>query len=218
MPLRAPRRTSRPSLSPVCMKPVPSPVTRPGTLAPGVSAPRAAALGLGGDRSSVPSGHPATVGTCSSRSPQRWRPVTRSPAIFLRRSPVCRTCRPVPGTPGCLWVLGKPQPQTLETSVGLLGSNTGSRATPEGTRVSSCQPWAQAPLCSSPHTGCPQGLAQGLVIADTVPTGAAQMATPHLLGHSGKAVLRLGPRVSRAGTGAALMGCLWRRGPSKLAA
>lgn len=47
--------------------------------------------------------------------------------------------------------------------------------------------------------------------------GAALTATHHLLGRNGKAVPWLGPRVFRAGTDAAPMGCLQLKDPSRLA-
>lgn len=50
----------------------------------GPSAPRAAARAPGDGRWHVPLGHPATAGACSCGSLQRWSPVTRSPALFLR--------------------------------------------------------------------------------------------------------------------------------------
>lgn len=215
MPQHAPWRTSPLSLSPVCMMTVQSSVTRPGTSVPGAYAPRAAARAHGGARSSVPLGHPATVEACSCGSLQAWSPVTRSFAIFLPKSPVCRMCTPAPGSTGCLWTLGN-LPQIPETSGGYVWSSPPPRVTPEETRVPiSCQPQDQPLLCSSPHTSSPCGLAPSFKTADIAPTGAAPMAILHLLGHSGKAALK--PFVSRAGTGAALTGCLWLRGPIKLA-
>ncbi|KAK2496480.1 hypothetical protein MC885_013133 [Smutsia gigantea] len=118
-------------------------------------------------------------------------------------------------SPGRLWALRRPLHQSPETSGGHPRSNPQPRVTSEETRAPTCQPRAQAPPCSSPHTGSPCGLALGPGTADTAPMGVAPMATLHLLGHSGKGVLV--PRVSRAGMGAALMGCLWLTGPSKLA-
>lgn len=65
----------------------------------GPSVPRAAAGGLGGARSSVPSGRPAAAGACHCPSPGRWSPVTHSPAIFLQVRAGCgckgeRPCGP----------------------------------------------------------------------------------------------------------------------------
>lgn len=145
-----------------------------------------------------------------------WSPVTRSPAIFLQRSPASRMRTPAPGTPGCLWALERPPPQISEARGGHPGSSRQLGVTPEETRVHTCWPGAQPHLCSTPRTGSPCGRAQGPRTADTAPTGAALMATPRLLGRSGKAAL--GPHVIRAGLGAALTGCLWLRGPIKLAA
>ncbi|XP_073098253.1 papilin isoform X3 [Manis javanica] len=102
-----------------------------------------------------------------------------------------------------------------ETSGGHPRSSPQPRVTSEETRAPTHQPQAQAPPCSSPHTGSPCRLAPCPGTADTAPMGVALMATLHLLGHSGKGVLA--PRVSRAGMDAALMGCLWLTGPSKLA-
>ncbi|XP_011945280.1 PREDICTED: papilin isoform X4 [Cercocebus atys] len=81
---RAPWKTGHLSASPVCMRTAPSSGTRPGMSAPGVCAPRAAARALGGDRSSVPLGRPATAGACSTPSLWMWSLVTRSPVISPR--------------------------------------------------------------------------------------------------------------------------------------
>lgn len=137
----------------------------------------------------MPLGHPATAGACSCGSRQRWSPVTRRPAPFLR----------IP-----------------ETSGGHPGSSPQLQVTPEETRAPTCQPQAQPLLCNRPQNGSPCGLARGPRTAGTAPTGAAPMATRLLWGRSGKAAP--GPLVSRAGMSAALTGCLWPRGPIKLAA
>lgn len=164
----------------------------------------------------MPLGHPATAGACSCGSLQTWSPATRNSAISLPMSPVYRMCTPGPGPPGCLWTLGRSLPQIPETRSGHIWSSPPPRVTPEETRApTTCQPLVQPLLCSSPHASSPCGLAPGFMTADTASMGAAPMATPHLLGHSGKAALK--PLVSRAGTGAALTGCLWLRGPIKLA-
>ncbi|XP_032128706.1 A disintegrin and metalloproteinase with thrombospondin motifs 15-like isoform X2 [Sapajus apella] len=84
IPQHAPWKTGHLSLSPVCIRTAPSSVTRPGMLAPGVYAPRAAARALGGDRLSAPLGRPATVGACSTPSLWTWSLVTHSPVIFPR--------------------------------------------------------------------------------------------------------------------------------------
>lgn len=165
-PRPAPWRTVRLSLSPVCMTTVPRSVTRPGTWAPGVYAPRAAARALGGARWSVPLGPLAAVGACSHPSPRPWRPATRSPAISLQRSPACRKCTPAPGTPGCLWAHGRPLPQVSETSGGHPRSSPQHGVTPEETRAHSCQPRAPPCLCSSPHTSSLCGRARGPATAD----------------------------------------------------
>ncbi|XP_057344319.1 LOW QUALITY PROTEIN: papilin [Manis pentadactyla] len=102
-----------------------------------------------------------------------------------------------------------------ETNGGHPRSSPQPRVTSEETRAPTHQSQAQAPPCSSPHTGSPCRLAPCPGTADTAPMGVALMATLYLLGHSGKGVLA--PHVSRAGMDAALMGCLWLTGPSKLA-
>lgn len=158
---------------------------------------------------------PAIAGVGSCQSLWRWSTVTHSPATSLQKSPACRPCTPAPGSPGCLWALRRPLPQSPETSGGHPRSSPQPRVTSEETRAPTHQPQAQAPPCSSPHTGSPCRLAPCPGTADTAPMGVALMATLHLLGHSGKGVLA--PRVSRAGMDAALMGCLWLTGPSKLA-
>lgn len=198
------------------MRTAPSSGTRPGMSAPGVCAPRAAARALGGDRSSVPLGRPATAGACSTPSLWMWSLVTRSPVISPRRSPACRMCTPLPATPECHWALRSPLPRTPEASGGQPRNTPQPGVTTGENEAPTCQPWALPPLCSSPYTSDPYSRAQGPMTADTVLMGAAPMATRRLSGHSGKAAL--GSPVSRAGTGAALTGYLSLRGPITLAA
>ncbi|CAK7315584.1 PAPLN [Vulpes lagopus] len=107
---------------------------------------------------------------------------------------------------------GAPASEILETSGGSPRSSPRSRGTPEEPRASTWQ--AQLLLCRSPHTRSPCSLAWHPKTVDTAPMGAVLMATPHLLGRSGRAALET--HVSRAAIGYGvlpLMGLSAAEGP-----
>ncbi|GAB5572999.1 papilin isoform X4 [Prionailurus iriomotensis] len=156
-------------------------------------------------------GPPSRCGSLAQSKPGEVEPCNTQPCHLPPGVPSMQDMHSSPGDPRIsLGPQAAPTSEIPEASGGPVKSSPRPKETPQEPRASTCQP--QPPLFSNPHT---DSLAWHPTTADSAPMGAVLTATLYLLGHSGRAVL--GPHVSRAGTGAALMGCLWLRGPIKLA-